>query len=89
MSRTEVEISAEAQRAFRQLRPNEVKHIKNALETIKNEPRGSSVEYQVLSQREKFWIYRYRTPSGFILYNISKETHKVMITQIIAFKKKK
>jgi hypothetical protein len=88
MSKTEVEISVEAQRAFKMLRPNEVMHIRNGLEVIKNEPKGSSTEYQMLSQREKFWIYRYRTIVGFILYNVSKETGKVIIAQIVAFKKK-
>ncbi len=83
------EMGAEAMRAFRQLRANEVSQVRRALDILKIEPQGDSSEYQLMSQNSKHMVYRYRTTVAFIVYNISKDEEKrIIITNILPFKKK-
>jgi hypothetical protein len=86
----EFEMSADALRSLRKLRPNETAHIRRALDTIKQTPVGDGSEYQLLSQNKKHSIYRFRTVIGFVVYNVPLEegTHnRILITNIIPFKK--
>ena len=85
----EFEMGAEAMRAFRNLRANEVSQVRRALDILKIEPQGDSSEYQLMSQNPKQMIYRYRTTVAFIVYSVSKEEEKrVIVTNILPFKKK-
>ncbi len=84
------EISADALRSLRKLRPNETAHIRRALDTIKHTPVGDSAEYQLLSQNKKHRTYRFRTVVGFVVYNVPLEestAHRILISNVIPFKK--
>jgi|GEM_PF-6204027 len=81
------EVSAEAMRSFRALRPNEVSHFRQALESVKSDPMGDGHDFQLLSQRSKHYMYRYRTSVGFVLYNVSKVDKSVIVIGINPFKK--
>jgi mRNA-degrading endonuclease RelE of RelBE toxin-antitoxin system len=85
--RGEFEVSAEAMRSFRSLRPNEVSHMRQGLETVKSDPMGDGNGFQLLSQRSKHYMYRYRTSVGFIVYNVSKVDKSVIVIGINPFKK--
>ncbi|MCE2930561.1 MAG: hypothetical protein LW809_04125 [Vampirovibrionales bacterium] len=85
------EMSADALRSLRQLRPNETAHIRRALDTIKHAPVGDTAEYQLLSQNKKHSTYRFRTVVGFVVYNVPLEegtAHRILISNILPFKKK-
>ena len=87
----EFEMSADALRSLRKLRPNETAHIRRALDTIKQTPVGDSAEYQLLSQNKKHSTYRFRTVVGFVVYFVPLEENsgqRLLITQILPFKKK-
>ena len=87
----EFEMSADALRSLRKLRPNETAHIRRALDTIKQTPVGDSAEYQLLSQNKKHSTYRFRTVVGFVVYLVPFEENsgqRLLITQILPFKKK-
>ena len=85
------EMSADALRSLRKLRPNETAHIRRALELIKQSPVGDTAEYQLLSQNKTHTTYRFRTVVAFIVYNVPLEseqsTKNLVISNIIAFKK--
>ena len=86
----EFEISADALRSMRKLRPNETPHLRRALDAIKQTPVGEGVEYELLSQNKKHSTYRYRTVVGFVVYNVPLEEgrhNRILITNILPFKK--
>ena len=86
----EFEMSADALRSLRQLRPNETVHVRRALETIKQTPVGDGAEYQLLSKNKKHSIYRFRTLVGFVVYNVPLEegsASRIVISYILHFKK--
>jgi mRNA-degrading endonuclease RelE of RelBE toxin-antitoxin system len=85
------EMSADALRSLRKLRPNETAHIRRALDTIKQTPVGDSAEYQLLSQNKKHSTYRFRTVVGFVVYNVplaEGARQRILISNILPFNKK-
>jgi mRNA-degrading endonuclease RelE of RelBE toxin-antitoxin system len=86
----EFEMSADALRSLRQLRPNETAHVRRALEIIKQIPVSESSEYQLLSQNKKHTTYRFRTVVAFVVYKVPLEegsASRIMISYILPFKK--
>jgi hypothetical protein len=48
------ELSADALRALRKLRPNEITQIRRALDVIKNDPQNGDTNCELLSQNNSF-----------------------------------
>ncbi|XVJ51311.1 MAG: hypothetical protein HEQ32_04195 [Vampirovibrio sp.] len=67
------ELSADALRALRKLRPNEITQIRRALDVIKNDPQHGDTNCELLSQNNKHLFYRYRSTVGFVFYLIHKK----------------
>jgi mRNA-degrading endonuclease RelE of RelBE toxin-antitoxin system len=83
----QLEITPEAMRTFRQLRPNEALQIRKALGVIKENPEGTTPEYQMLSQQAKYSMYRYRTNVGFVVYHISQGDIVIRVNTLLMFRK--